>query len=241
MTVYDIEKTNFITILRSGAFDDSKPIGMLSDFQENKLIELAHIHDVVNIFAQGLEHYYYDDNLNLSESHLGKIRTLLQETPTHTIPELYDIDKVHLHSTALESKLREIVGQEQKDTERSFETLQLAAILFENVNHILSGRSFLRGIIDLGRYLRQDGNRIDFVKRDDHRAKEVLDGAIRTNVTRDGQKWEFHQNKSGFIVGSPQQALRSIRHSLRYRRYARREAYSTIFRGILKGLSEIEE
>ena len=73
------------------------------------------------------------------------------------------------------------------------------------------------------------------------RAKEVLDGAIRTNVTRDGQKWEFHQNKSGFIVGSPQQALRSIRHSLRYRRYARREAYSTIFRGILKGLSEIEE
>ena len=77
--------------------------------------------------------------------------------------------------------------------------------------------------------------------RDDHRAKEVLDGAIRTNVTRDGQKWEFHQNKSGFIVGSPQQALRSIRHSLRYRRYARREAYSTIFRGILKGLSEIEE
>lgn len=277
MTVYDIEKTNFITILRSGAFDDSKPIGMLSDFKWNKLIELAHIHDVVNIFAQGLEHYYYDDNLNLSESHLGKIRTLLQETPTHTIPELYDIDKVHLHSTALESKLREIVGQEQKDTERSFETLQLAAILFENVNHILSGRSFLRGIIDLGRYLRQDGNRIDFVKlerwlqqtkmtkmaqmqgnllieafgfsaeelpfvaRNDHRAKEVLDGAIRTNVTRDGQKWEFHQNKSGFIVGSPQQALRSIRHSLRYRRYARREAYSTIFRGILKGLSEIEE
>ena len=145
MTVYDLEKTNFITILRSGAFDDSKPIGMLSDFKWNKLIELAHIHDVVNIFAQGLEHYYYDDNLNLSESHLGKIRTLLQETPTHTIPELYDIDKVHLHSTALESKLREIVGQEQKDTERSFETLQLAAILFENVNHILSGRSFLRG------------------------------------------------------------------------------------------------
>ena len=154
MTVYDIEKTNFITILRSGAFDDSKPIGMLSDFKWNKLIELAHIHDVVNIFAQGLEHYYYDDNLNLSESHLGKIRTLLQETPTHTIPELYDIDKVHLHSTALESKLREIVGQEQKDTERSFETLQLAAILFENVNHILSGRSFLRGIIDLGRGIR---------------------------------------------------------------------------------------
>ena len=227
MTVYDIEKTNFITILRSGAFDDSKPIGMLSDFKWNKLIELAHIHDVVNIFAQGLEHYYYDDNLNLSESHLGKIRTLLQETPTHTIPELYDIDKVHLHSTALESKLRGNRIDFVK-LERWLQQTKMTKMAQMQGNLLIEAFGF-------------SAEELPFVARDDHRAKEVLDGAIRTNVTRDGQKWEFHQNKSGFIVGSPQQALRSIRHSLRYRRYARREAYSTIFRGILKGLSEIEE
>lgn len=161
--------------------------------------------------------------------------------------------------------------------EKSYETMQLAAIIIENVNNILSGRSFLRGIVDLGRYLRLDGNRVDFVKLEkwlqqtkmtnmaqlqgnllieafgftaeelpfvnhhDHRVGQVLENAITTNVTREGEKWEFRQSKSGFIVSSPQQAIRSIRHSLRYRRYARKEAYATIYKGFLKGLSEIEE
>ncbi len=48
----------------------------------------------------------------------------------------------------------------------------------------------------------------------------------------------LHREQS---VSSPQQAIRSIRHSLRYRRYARKEAYATIYKGFLKGLSEIEE
>ena len=277
MIVYDIEKSNFITILRSGAFDDSKPIGMLSDFKWNKLIELSRIHDVLPFFARGLEHYYYDDNLTLSDAHIEEIKRLLQSTTSHTIPELYDFGSIHLHSTSLEQHLHEIVTRENKDAEKSYETMQIAAIIIENVNHILSGRSFLRGIIDLGRYLRLEGDRIDFLKldgwlqqtkmtkmaqlqgnllieafgftaeelpfvtHDDRKVGTVLDGAIRTSVTRDGQQWSFRQNKSGFIVSSPQQALRSIRHSLRYRRYARREAYSTIYRGFLKGLSEIEE
>ena len=277
MTVCDIEKKNFTTILRSGAFDDSKPIGMLSDFKWKKLIELARIHDVVHFFALGLEHYYYDDNLNLSEEHIATIRSLIRQSAQHTIPELYDFDKIHLHDSTLEKHLQDIVRQEHNDSERSYETMQLAAIIIENVSYILSGRSFLRGIIDLGRYLRMDGSRVDFVKLErwlqqtnmwkmaqmqgnllveafgfsaeeipfvthrDKKASEVLEDAIVTNVTRDGQKWEFHQSKSGFIVSSPQQALRSIRHSLRYRRYARKEAYSTILKGFLKGISEIEE
>ncbi len=277
MVVYDVEKNNFITILRSGAFNDSKPIGMLSDFKWKKQIELARIHDVIHFYAQGLEHYYYDDNLNLTEEHISDIKSLMQGTPEHTIPELYDFDKIHLHNTDLEAKLRNLVREEHKDTEKSFETMQLIAIIIENVNYILSGRSFLRGIIDLGRYLRLDGNRIDFVKlerwlqqtqmsdmaqlqgnlliegfgftaeelpfvaRHDRKVSQVLDNAIKTSVTRDGQKWEFRQNKSGFIVSSPKQALNSIRHSLRYRRYCRKEAYSTIYKGFLKGLSEIEE
>ena len=277
MIVYEIEKSNFITILRSGAFDDSRPIGMLSDFKWKKLIELARMHDVIHFFAQGLEHYYYDDNLNLSEEHIAEIKSLMQQTPLHAIPELYDFDKVHLHDTKLEGKLQGIVSQEHKDMEKSYETMQLAAIIIENVNNILSGRSFLRGIVDLGRYLRLDGNRVDFVKLEkwlqqtkmtnmaqlqgnllieafgftaeelpfvnhhDHRVGQVLENAITTNVTREGEKWEFRQSKSGFIVSSPQQAIRSIRHSLRYRRYARKEAYTTIYKGFLKGLSEIEE
>ena len=47
--------------------------------------------------------------------------------------------------------------------------------------------------------------------------------------------------KGGFVIGSPLRTLRSIRHTLTYRRYAPREAFSTIYQGFLKGLSEIEE
>ena len=81
MTVYDIEKQNFISILRSGAFEDSKPIGMLSDYKWKKLIELSRIHDVVQLFARGLEHYYYDSNMNLTDAHVRAIRTLLSQQP----------------------------------------------------------------------------------------------------------------------------------------------------------------
>ncbi len=277
MKTRNIQTLNFLNLLRSGAFNDSKPIGIMSAFKWDKLVQLAWLHKVTPYFASGIEHYYYDDNLNIPEKEIEKIRLQLKDFPSNSYSSQYKFDSLHLRNKKLNSVLRQIIDKEYSDPEKSYETMQLMAILIVNVGNILSGRSYLKGIIDLGRYLRSEGNKVDFVKleswltqtrmlkmanlqgnmlvegfgfdkselpfvsRSDTRSRKSLYEAIRYDDLFTLKAWDFHENKTGFIIGSPRAALHSIRHALGYRRYAPSETYSTIWRGVMNGLAEIEE
>ena len=268
---------NFLYIIRSGAFDDSRPISMMSPFKWGKMVQLAQLHGLIPILAKGLEHYFYDVNFNIPPSQIEDIRERLKSNPIKGFNELYDFDHLRLQNKTLNQRLQQIIKAEYADIERSFETMQTLAILLVNVEHILTGKSYLKGIIDLGRYLRVEGSKVDFVKLEnwlkstemtkmgDYQCRLLISGfgfskeefpfmqknpgddleAVLLAVSPDSLKqfkpWDFHESKGGFVIGSPLRTLRSIRHTLTYRRYAPREAFSTIYQGFLKGLSEIEE
>ena len=272
-----IQIRNFLNILRSGAFDDVKPIGMLSNYKWSKLVDLAKMHGLIQIFANGLERYHYDNNLNISESLINVIRGELRNAPVTGFADLYDFDHMTLQSKPLNQKLQDIVRKEYGDPERSFETLQVMAIIVLNAEHILTGRSYLKGIIDLGRYLRLEGNKVDFVKLEEWLKKTEMTGmanlqgsllitgfgfsaeelpfvskivkkpmkqllsAISHDDLSQLRPWALHESKGGFVVGSPLKIFRSVRQSLRFQHFAPRETYATIFRGLAKGISEIEE
>ena len=268
---------NFINILRSGAFDESKPIVMLSPFKWSQLTQLATHHNLLVTYANGLEKYYYNDNLNISQQEIATIKNLLQETPRHGFSDLYDFNLLSMHNKKLNDKLQQLIQKEYTDEEKSYPTMQLMAIIIVTTNQILTGQSYLRGIIDLGRYLRVDGNKVDFIKlenwlkqtkmthianmqgnilisvfgftpdeipfvyQEDARAYDIIIKGIRYKDIHQLKTWAFHQNKSGFIVSSPKTAFRCIRHSMQFYRYAPQETISSISKGILKGLAEIEE
>lgn len=161
---YDIQTSNFLNLLRSGAFNESKPIGIMSEYKWTRLVSLAWWHQLTPILAKGVEHYYYDDQLNIPESQIGKIKEQLSSFPVMGFSDMYVFDHLHMKNKLLEERLQQIIRKEYGDPEKSYETMQLMAIIITNVEKMLTCKSFLRGIIDLGRYLRIDGDKVDFVK-----------------------------------------------------------------------------
>ncbi len=277
MQTISIQIRDFLNILRSGAFDDVKPIGMLSNYKWGKLVELAKMHGVIQTFASGLERYHYDSNLNISDALIDVIREALRTAPVTGFADLYDVNRMTMQSKPLNQHLQAIIRKEYADSERSYETMQVMAIIVFNTEHILTGRSYLKGIIDLGRYLRLEGNRVDFVKLEEwlkktkltrmgnlqgsllisgfgftieelpfmtkqvgHPTKKLL-AAISHNDLSQLRPWALHESKGGFVVGSPLKAYRSVRQSLHFLPYAPRETFATIFHGLMRGISEIEE
>ena len=277
MQTISIQIKDFVHILRSGAFDDVKPIGMLSNYKWGKLVDLAKMHGIIQIFANGLEHYHYDSHLNISESLINVIREELRSAPVTGFADLYDVNQMTLQSKPLNQQLKSIIRKEFADPEKSFETMQVMAIIVFNTEHILTGRSYLKGIIDLDRYLRLEGSKVDFVKLEEWLKKTKLTrmsnlqgsllvsgfgftieelpfmtkmvkkpvnqllSAISHDDLSQLRPWALRESKGGFVVGSPLKIFRSVRHALHFWRFAPRETFATIFHGLMRGISEIEE
>lgn len=274
---YDIQTCNFLNLLRSGAFNESKPIGIMSEYKWKQLVSLAWWHQLTPILAKGVEHYYYDDQLNVPENQIENIKEQLSSFPIMGFSDLYVFDQLHMKNKTLEERLQQIIRKEYGDPEKSYETMQLMAIIITNVENILTCKSFLRGIIDLGRYLRIDGDKVDFVKLEkwlsmtsmtrmaELQGNLLIEGfgfskdelPFVSKVNAKAHKWVLralmrreHARQprqpgttpgNGFALGSPSTAFHTIRHTLSYRRLASREARSTIFQGIMRGLAEIDE
>ena len=272
---YDIETSNFLNLLRSGAFNESKPIGIMSDFKWSRLVRLAYWHRVTPIFAKGIENFHYDDNLNIPDSQIEQIKEQLREFPSQGISDLYVFDRIHLKNKKLEERLQQLINKEYGDMEKSYETMQVMAILLTNVENILSYKSLLKGVIDLGRYLRLDGDKVDFVKLEKWLAQTKMTDMANmqgnlliegfgfskeelpfvTKIDPRSYRWlkralmqkEFRHHPSintsvnQFALSSPMTAFRAIRHTLAYRSLAPGEVISTISKGIMRGLAEIDE
>lgn len=73
---------------------------------------------------------------------------------------------VRMNNNFLNRRLAKIQENERHAIDTSVETIYLLRIIVANVNAMLSGGISLRGIIQLGDYLRTRGDKVDFVKLD---------------------------------------------------------------------------
>ncbi len=71
---------------------------------------------------------------------------------------------VLMNNGFLNRRLIKIQKQERHSIDTSKETIYLLRLLVSNVNGILSNGISIRGIIQLGQYLRSRGDKVDFVK-----------------------------------------------------------------------------
>lgn len=78
---------------------------------------------------------------------------------------------VRMNNNFLNRRLAKIQENERHAIDTSVETIYLLRIIVANVNAMLSGGISLRGIIQLGDYLRTRGDKVDFVKLDRWLAK----------------------------------------------------------------------
>ena len=72
--------------------------------------------------------------------------------------------EVLMHNSFLNRRLTKIQKEEPHVIDTSMETVYLLRLIVSNANAMLSGGISIRGIIQLGLYLRTRGDKVDFVK-----------------------------------------------------------------------------
>lgn len=71
---------------------------------------------------------------------------------------------VLMNNSFLNRRLIKIQKEERHSIDTSIETLYLLRLLVSNINGILANGISIRGIIQLGQYLRTRGDKVDFIK-----------------------------------------------------------------------------
>lgn len=120
-----------------------------------------------NLFTQ-----LRSENFGTKEQ-LEPMTTFKKKKIAQMMKNLSDIPsgEVALHSGFLNRRLIKIQQDEPHAIDTSIETIYLLRLIVSNVNAMYSGGISLRGIIQLGQYLRTRGDKVDFVKLDNWLSK----------------------------------------------------------------------
>ena len=162
----NIINRNFFRILRAGAFEEIEEIEPMSTFKWKQLIQIADVQDVLPFIAQGFHRYENDQHLTVSptlQQELDALRGLSIPDVTTTTAAIEQLEP-QLSNFFLKRKQKRLLRKELNSEEYSQETVQILHIIIYNINQTLTRGISLNGIIELGRYLRTKGNRVDFVK-----------------------------------------------------------------------------
>jgi len=204
----DIIKRNFFRLLRSGALNEYESIEPMSAFKWNLLIRMVKAQNVSAIALKGIKNHQYDEEMNIPAG----LSNELQESSIVT-----EEDSSQLSNRILNKRLKKIRKNEPHAIDTSMDTVELLNIIVKNVGCMLNNGISLDGILELGRYLRTKGNRVDFVKLDNW-LKELhlqhiaqLQGSILISV------FKFEQSEIPFAQklepAAGKLTLRSINHT----------------------------
>ena len=207
----DIIKRNFFRLLRSGALNEFVTLEPMSNFKWKRLAYLLMLQNVSSISLKGIKNHQYDANIHIPSAVIEELETKAQEEEHHT-----GFDS-RLSNHVLNKRLKKLREEELHAIDTSTETLQILDIILFNIEHILNTGISLRGIIELGRYLRTKGDKVDFVKLDTWLAHlhiqrmAQLQGSILIAVLN------FDQDEIPFVKQIEQEAyplaLRTLTHS----------------------------
>ncbi len=208
----DIITRNFFRILRSGALNEYEALEPMSVFKWDKLNRMVHAQRVEAAAMKGLRNNQFHQQAPLP-AHLMTGET--SETPvTH---------EARLSNGLLNRRLKTIESNERHAIDTNVAALDVLHIIVANVSAMLNRGMMLKGIIQLGAYLRTKGDRVDFVKLDGWlrrlhlRRMAQLQGCMLMDV------FGFEQNELPFVE--------------------RREkaAYKLVVRSVLHTVSDTEE
>lgn len=157
---------NFFRILRAGAFGESEALEPMSSFKWKRLIQIAEVQRVIPYVSHGFQLYLQDNGLSMTDT----LQRELEMIAGQKIPEVDDsvdaivISEPLLTNIVLKRMLKKLKKKEVNSEDYSPETLQMLDIIIFNVNQTLTRGISLNGIIEMGRYLRTKGNKVDFIK-----------------------------------------------------------------------------
>ncbi len=160
----DIIKRNFFCLLRSGALNEYAKIEPMSRFKWRRLIRLLESQHVLGIAAKGVRNHQYDEGDVIPRDIFDE---LIAEAEAHVSDEATDTaNSPKLSNSMLNRRLHHIRTSERHAIDTSLEALQLLDLIVANLSCMLNKGISLKGILDIGSFLRTRGDKVDFVKLD---------------------------------------------------------------------------
>ena len=206
----DIIKRNFFRLLRSGALNEYEDLEPMSAFKWNRMFEMIKAQGVTDIALKGLKNHTFDANANIPRHLIDNLASSAATSqPSSALPQL--------SNRFLNRRLRKIQTSERHQMDASMTTLDLLNIIVRNVEQILNHGISLKGIAELGSFLRTRGDKVDFVKLENwlnhlHIERMAqLEGSILIEV------FEFEPAEIPFVKNVEKQAyaltLRTLTHT----------------------------
>ena len=124
--------------------------------------------------------------------------------------------EVLMHNSFLNRRLTKIQKEEPHVIDTSMETVYLLRLIVSNANAMLSGGISIRGIIQLGQYLRTRGDKVDFVKLDNWLTKLHLQRMAQLEGSVLITFFDFEQDEIPFVHHIERGAYKLTLRSLYY-------------------------
>lgn len=146
---------NFFRLLRSGALNEYEPMEPMSAFKWRRLDQMVHAQHVERAALKGIKNHQFDEMMNIPED-------LANQTPDNSAHQ----EEPRLSNHYLNFRLSRIENAERHAIDTNVDALNVLKIIVGNVSSMLNHGTMLSGIIELGSYLRNKGDKVDFVKLD---------------------------------------------------------------------------
>ena len=152
--MYHVIYDNFTTMLCAGAFDlQVEEVHPMSVFKWNRMLELSRNLGVEYYVSKGMYSVFDKSTLPLSISPLDDLERNTIES-----------SDAMLFGILSSRKYKSIFDEERHSIDTSVDTLHLLSLIVKNADYIITSDIYLPGIIAVGEYLRNKGDRVDFVK-----------------------------------------------------------------------------
>ena len=162
----NIINRNFFRILRAGALDENEPLEPMSEFKWNRLFQMINSQNVSAIALEGIQARRDDENNNIPSELVAELQASVYEAPKTKTQHAHSFEVPSLSNPILDHKLKKIFNNERHSIDTNIDSLRLLGIIIDNVQTILNKGMSLGGVLELGKFLRTRGDKVDFVKID---------------------------------------------------------------------------
>ena len=157
----NIIQRNFFRLLRSGAFESKEQIEPMSVYKWQKLFQLSLMHDVAGFAYDGLMRCKDQFFVHLTDSQWRQWENTINDMRKSPHNDDGEDDEFlradHLTNPILNRKLQSILDDENSD----IKSRQMLLMIIRVSRHILNEGLPVRQLIELGTFLRTDGNGCD--------------------------------------------------------------------------------
>lgn len=157
---------NFTRLLSIGTFESDQTIENMSEFKWNKLLHIAGICNVKDLVCNGIvkcNNKQIPQNIyKTAENNIYNQLESKDITPNYNFASGQQIKAFSCFY--LNRRLNRLIFNEIHSIDTSIESLIFLKKLINNINNILNQGINIRTLADLGKYLREYGDKIDFIK-----------------------------------------------------------------------------